>query len=242
MERLPLKLELSRRKMLLGAAGIFATGIIAGGFGIAAVERIPQDSALKPENGDAQANLAIEWLPTTVSRWKPQIEKHSRQYDVDPNLVAIIMTIESGGDPNADSGIATGLMQITDKRATDIASKFLDEQRQEYNLKDPDTSIELGVANIRQLVKVFGSSDQGPSWDKTVGLVAAGYNGGEGAANDYFKEGLSGLKDQETYSYVRYATTMWRERHDDKSFAYRFWYDQANGQALVKNAEKYVAP
>lgn len=242
MEYLRSNPELTRRKLLIGAAGIFGAGILAGGLGVDAFERSHQDSPLKPENGEAQANLVIEWLPDTVSRWKPQIEKYSRQYDIDPNLTAIIMTIESGGDPNADSGVATGLMQITDVRATDIAHKFLDKPRQDYKLNDPDTSIEFGAANIRHLVEVFGSSDQGPSWDKTAGLVAAGYYGGEGAADTYRQHGLKGLNDQGTHNYVRYVTTMWHERHDDKSFTYHYWYEQGNGQALVRNAEKYIAP
>jgi hypothetical protein len=242
MEYLKTKVRLRRREVLIGALVLFGAGAAAGGIGVSAFERQFQELPLKPEHGDAESNLTVQWLPETVSRWKPQIEKYSRNYDIDPNLTAILMTLESGGDPNASSGVANGLMQITDLRAGDINSKYLHEKRDSYDLKDPETNIEFGVANIKALVNEFGGSEQGPSWDTTVALVAAGYNGGEGAANDYFKGGLQGLKYQETYTYVRYATTMWRERHDDKSFAYRSWYDQGNGQALVRNAETYQLP
>jgi soluble lytic murein transglycosylase-like protein len=241
MEQQPKKLKFTRREMILGAAA-FSAGIFSALGGAALIEGIKKASEPRPDIGKSQSNLVVEWVPNTVSRWKPQIEKWSYDYNVDPNLLAIIMAIESGGDPNADSGVATGLMQITDDRAKDIASKFLTSPRTDYDLKNPDMSIEFGAANVRHLINQFGDLDQGPSWGKTVSLVAAGYYGGEGAAITYLDKGLKGIEDQGTYNYIRYVTTMWRERHDNRSFAYRFWYDQGNGQALVRNAEKYILP
>jgi soluble lytic murein transglycosylase-like protein len=243
-ERFQPDIELTRRKALLGAAVLFGAGLLVGGVGVKSMEQpAPAPlSALRPEQGGAEAHLVTEWLPDTVKRWKSQIEKYSLDYEIDPNLTAIIMTIESGGDPNAQSGVATGLMQLTDARATDVAKSFLHQKVDTYDLKDPNTAIEFGVANLRHLIDEFGSSDQGPSWDKTVGLAAAGYYGGEGAAEQYRTKGLTGLTDQGTYNYVRYAVMMWRERHDDKSFTYYFWYNEGNGQALVHNAEKYPTP
>jgi soluble lytic murein transglycosylase-like protein len=230
--------------MLIGAAGIFAVGALAGGLGVAAFERISQDSPLKPESGDAQSNLVIEWLPDTVKRWKSQIEKYSSMYEIDPNLLAIMMTVESGGDPAADSGVAQGLMQITKPTADDIAKKYLKVEKTDFDLKTPETSIEFGAAYVRYLVGEFGDASQGPSWDETVSLVAAGYNGGPGGAIAYRDHKWKGLEEyaQQTFNYTRYVRVMWQERHDDKSFAYRFWYEQGNGQALVKDAEKYAAP
>ena len=233
------KKKLNRRELLIATAGTILGGVVTG----LAVDRLYEQadplSPLRPENGDSESSLTIEWLPPTVKRWGPLIEKHSSDYDIDPNIVAIIMTIESGGDPLADSGVATGLMQFTDDRARDTAAKFLHAPTSTYDLKDPDTAIEFGVANIRHLIDEFGTSSQGPSWDETVRLIAAGYYGGEGAAITYRDKGLEGIHDQGTHNYIRFVSTMWKERHDDKSFTYRYWYEQSNGKALVNNAEKY---
>jgi soluble lytic murein transglycosylase-like protein len=230
---------LSRRLVLIAAAAA-AGGLLALG-GQALIEKINEPRPLVPGKGEAQSSVVVPWLPDTVKRWTPKIEQYSGKYNVDPNVASIIMTVESAGDPNADSGQAQGLMQISPARAKDLLKWFPDMQRSAGKLKDPETSIELGIANIRHLTDTFGTPEQAPSWDRTVALVAAGYNGGEGAANLYDQHGLAGIKsNQQTYNYVRFVSTMWKERHDDKSFAYRYWYDDANGKALVGAAQKYV--
>ncbi len=245
MEELPRHPKYSRREILIGSAALTA-GVLAALGGVSIFEHMSHNelSPLKPENGEAQSNLVIEWLPETVSRWKPQIEKYSNEYAIDPNLLAIMMTIESGGDPNADSGVAKGLMQITDPTAKDIADRLLNHTKTGYDLKNPETSIEFGSAYIHSLINEFGNPNQGPSWDETVSLVAAGYNGGPTAARAYRDEKWKGLEnyDRQTLNYTRYVRVMWQERHDPLSFTYRYWYDTANGEALVKNAEKYKMP
>lgn len=244
MEQQPHKLKFTRREALIGAAA-FSAGILSALGGAAIVDRIKEASEPKPEIGKAESNLVIEWIPATVSRWKPQIEKYSDSYQIDPNLLAIIMTVESGGDPRADSGEAKGLMQVTDPTAENIAKHHLHDERTGYDLLDPETNIEFGAAYMRHLINRFGNVSQGPSWDETVSLVAAGYNGGpDGGALAFRNDKWKGLEnyDRQTFNYVRYVHVMWQERHDPLSFAYRHWYDTGNGQALVRNAEKYVMP
>jgi hypothetical protein len=233
----------TRRNVLIGAAA-FTAGILAGGFGTHAFEHRPSDSPLKPEHGEAQSHLVIEWLPETVKRWQPQLEKYGTMYEVDPNLLAIMMTVESGGDPNANSGVAEGLMQITKGTAGDIAQRYVREPRANYDLKDPDTSIEFGAAYVRYLIGEFGNVDQAPAWDETVSLVAAGYNGGFGGAKAYRDHSWKGLEGyaRETLNYTRYVRVMWQERHDPLSFTYYYWRDVAGGKRLVDDAEKYTRP
>lgn len=216
--------KLKKRDVLL-AATAFTAGILITLGAHAVMDQMSGrvSSPLAPGSGQARGALRTGWLPESVLRWRLQIEKYGNEYGVDPNLIAIIMTIESNGNPAADSGLARGLMQITDPRGGDIAKKFVKVPRQTYDLTDPETSIEFGAANIRHLIDQFGETNQGPSWDRTVSLVAAGYYGGEGAAMTYRDKGLEGLEDQGTYNYVRYVTTMWRERNDDRSFAYQSW-------------------
>jgi hypothetical protein len=180
--------------------------------------------------------ITISWLPGTVTRWAKPINELSKKYDVDPNLVAIIMTLESGGYTKAGSKAgAQGLMQITPLTAKEIAAKHLKEPRKSYKLSDPRTNIEFGVAYLAYLRKTFGEPQQGPTWNYTVELVAAGYNGGPGAANRIYKG--EGLLDTETVVYSRDAFNMWRERHAHKSPTFDRWVERG-GSKLIEMAQK----
>ena len=56
--------------------------------------------------------LSPRWK-TDVRRWQASITHYASQYQIDPNLIAAVMTMESGGNPNAVSRSgAIGLMQI----------------------------------------------------------------------------------------------------------------------------------
>lgn len=235
-----------RREFIYGALGVIG-GVIVGATTASVVYELgsqpdqdknvpePAPVPLSPESDNQKIHL--KWLPDTVWVWKDKIAALSHNYKVNPELPAIIMLIESAGNPMADSGVAKGLMQITDARASDIASKFLNAPIKEYDLFDPLTSIEFGIANIAHLIEEYGDSSQGPSWEETVSLVAAGYYAGEGGANYLKANNLQKLEayDQGIYNYVRWVTGMWRERNDNKSFAYRNWHDNG-GSRLIKAA------
>ncbi len=186
---------------------------------------------LRPES----AGITISWLPPTVQRWKDPINEMAKKYNIDPNLIAIIITLESGGYSKASSNAgAQGLMQITPPTAKDIATKYLKKPATTYDLQDPRTNIEFGTAYLAYLRKVFGESRQGPDWNSTVELIAAGYNGGPGAANSVYKG--QGLKDTQTVVYSRDAFNMWRERHASNSPTYDRWLERG-GSALVDAAK-----
>lgn len=181
------------------------------------------------------SGITTEWVSQTVRRFHTDIQTQAERYNIDPNFVAIIMTLESGGYTKADSGQATGLMQVTPYTAGDIATKFLLQPTDKYNLKDPRTNIEFGVAYLAHLRDVFCDYKDGPTWDSCVELVAAGYNGGPGAANQLYKG--EGLTDMQTVIYSRNAFNMWRERNAKTSPTYDRWL-QAGGQSLVDAAKK----
>ena len=181
------------------------------------------------------SGITATWIPATVKKWEPQIKAAARQYNLDPNLLAIIMTMESGGNPKATSGAgAQGLMQITPPTAKDIAAKFLTQPRTSYDIFDPQTNITFGAAYLAHLRSVFGEQSQGPSWDYTVELIAAGYNGGPGAANNVYKG--EGLTDTETVVYARDALNMWRERRAAKSPTFERWKERG-GNSLIESAK-----
>jgi soluble lytic murein transglycosylase len=180
-------------------------------------------------------SITSPWIPSTVKQWNVPIQEMAKEYNVDPNLIAIIMTLESGGYSKASSDAgAQGLMQITPLTAKDIAAKFLKKPQTTYNLKDPRTNIEFGTAYLAYLRDTFGTPQQGPGWETTVELIAAGYNGGPGAANDL--ERGHGLNDTETVVYSRDAYNMWRERNANKSPTYDRWLERG-GSALVDAAK-----
>lgn len=237
--------KISRREMLIGTAGLTLGALTSLG-GVTLYEQLRNQEAqpLKPGNGEAEKNLAIDWLPETVKRWKPQIEKYCAEYAIDPNLLAIMMTVESGGDPNASSDVAKGLMQITDSTARDINDRLMLNKKSPIDLTDPEMNIEFGAVYVRYLIDQFGDVSQGPSWDETVSLVAAGYNGGPAAAKLYQEKKWQGLEeyDRQTLNYTRFVRVMWQERHDPLSFTYRYWYDTGNGRALVDKAGQYRLP
>ena len=198
-------------------------------------------NALPKKSGSGIVPLAVgqdaitsPWIPATVKQWSGIIQEMGRKYDIDPNLVAIIMTIESGGNPQAKSGVgAQGLLQIMPATAQDIAAKHLKTPVAQYDIYDPRTNIEFGTAYLAYLRSTFGEPSQGPTWDETAELIGAGYNGGPGAARNLAK-GL-GLQSLETSSYSRDVYNMWRERNAPVSPTYNRWLDRG-GSTLVDKA------
>jgi len=210
---------------------IFLGGALAMFVGIKAVVYITQPQPLKP----VADMVSIVWLPDSVKQWKQPINEMSKKYAIDPDLLAIIITLESGGYAQAESSAgAIGLMQITAPTAQDIARKFLKVPRDTYDLKDPVTNIEFGAAYLSYLRDEFGVPRQGPSWNETVELIAAGYNGGPGTANALEKG--EGLRDTQPVIYSRDAFNMWRERHAAKSPTYERWLERG-GSSLVEAAQ-----
>lgn len=177
------------------------------------------------------SGITAAWIPDTVRRWQGIINELGKKYNLDANLIAIIMTIESGGDPKAQSAAgAKGLMQVTGPTAQDIAAKFLREPRKTYDLTDPRTNIEFGTAYLAHLRDEFGTSKQGPEWIATVELVAAGYNGGPGTANAL--EQGKGLRDVQPVVYSRDAFNMWRERTAKHSPTFDRWVERGGSRLL----------
>jgi soluble lytic murein transglycosylase-like protein len=179
------------------------------------------------------SGVSIRWVPATVQRFKIPIEEMAKKYNIDPDLLAIIMTMESGGDPKAHSEAdAQGLMQVTPPTAKDIAAKYLKHPVTNYDLYDPRTNIEFGAAYLAHLRDVFGSSDQAPSWNTTVELIAAGYNGGPGAAANLEKG--NGLRGMQTVAYSRDAYNMWRERRAPTSPTFERWVERGGSRMIDK--------
>lgn len=75
--------------------------------------------------------------------------KHSTPYDIDPDLVAAIMWVESRGDPNAvSSSNAVGLLQIMPREAGYSRPS-------KAELLCPDLNIEWGVRILNDGLEYF---------------------------------------------------------------------------------------
>jgi len=182
------------------------------------------------------AGVTAAWLPSTVKHWDTPINTYAKKYDIDPNLIAILMTMESGGDAKAKSGAgAVGLMQLTPLTAGDIAKMYLKKPVTKYDLSDPNTNIEFGTAYLAMLRDQFGTMQQGPDFLRTVELVAAGYNGGPGTANALEKG--EGLRDTQPVIYSRDAFNMYRERVSKTSPTFDRWKERG-GTILLDAAKK----
>ena len=191
----------------------------------------PAETPLAGQNGELPA-----WMPDTVKRWRGEITRQAQQYNISPQLVAIIMTLESGGDPKAHSGVASGLMQVTDSTGKEIAAKIVKPARTNYDLFDPETSIAFGAAYLAHLRDQLCVPLGNLSENECVELIAAGYNGGLGAAgNLYHGRGLEAI---ETLSYSRDAMNLWRERVNGSSPTFSRWFERG-GHKLVEKAQEY---
>lgn len=202
---------------------------------LAHLVRTSQASSVAPLTN--QDSTLPAWMPDTVKHWREEIVKQAKKYSISPQLIAIIMTLESGGDPKAHSGVASGLMQVTDSTGKEIAVKFARPPRTVYDLYDPATSIAFGTAYLAylrdQLCMPIGTLSE----NECVELVAAGYNGGLGAANNlYYGRGLTSI---ETLSYSRDAMNLWRERRSASSPTFERWFDRG-GRVLVERARAFL--
>jgi soluble lytic murein transglycosylase-like protein len=228
MAKVHLKSIFSRRDILMLLVGAFIV------FAIFEIIHFVDNAQtpLRPQDN----TITSPWIPATVKRYTGTINAMAKKYNIDPNLIAIIITLESGGNSKAESEAgAKGLMQITPPTGQDIATKFVKEPVKKYDLLDPKTSIEFGTAYMSWLRDEFGTPEQGPSWNSTVELIAAGYNGGPVAAN-HLEQG-KGLTDTQTVVYSRDAFNMWRERHAKTSPTYERWKERG-GSELIDLANK----
>lgn len=188
---------------------------------------------LEPEKYE----VTIPWLSPTVKRWDKFMVAAGKEYKVDPNYIAILMTMESGGWSNpVTNPLAHGLMQVTPPTEKDIYKMYLHHPPKKYDILDPKTNIEFGTAYIAHVRDVIAQSSYDKSLFSPVELIAAGYNGGPGAAARLMDG--RGLTDTQTVVYSRDALNMYRERNAHDSPTYDRWLERG-GQNLIDAAKAH---
>ena len=145
----------------------------------------------------------------------PLIEKYSQEMNLDEELLAAIVKVESNFNKDAESNMgAIGLMQVL----PDTAKWVSDRNGLEYDetkLKDPETNILLGSYYFKYLFDMFKSED----------LAILAYNGGMGNVNKWIDEGTI-TNDQRSYSKIPvYETKTYLERIKDNRDLYKIVWD-----------------
>lgn len=162
---------------------------------------------------DSDAELA-PFYAASVLYWQDSIERWADEYDVNPNVIAIVMQIESCGDPEAVSSAgALGLMQV-------MPFHFSNGE----NMINPETNVRRGLNVFHECLSQFAG------WD--LGRALACYNGGPGVLERPYVNWP-----RETQSYYRWATGMWNEvvRNSGSSATLDDWM-AAGGARLCQQA------
>jgi hypothetical protein len=114
-----------------------------------------------PMGPDAAVSPLSEAFTPEVQYWAPLIKAWAVMYQIDPNLIATVIQIESCGDPQVSSPAgAQGLFQVMP-----------------FNFDPGDDMLDVQTNARQGLTYLAGSLDRA---DGHAGLALAGYNGGHG--------------------------------------------------------------
>ncbi|HEY71507.1 MAG TPA: lytic transglycosylase domain-containing protein [Anaerolineae bacterium] len=127
------------------------------------------DSKMVDDGASAGASIAVHTqgdrlspiFTPEVRRWEADILRWAGLYELDPDLVATVMQIESCGHPDVRSSAgAIGLFQVMPYHFSPGEDPF-----------DPDTNAKRGLAYLARGLQLSGGNTE---------LALAGYNGGHG--------------------------------------------------------------
>lgn len=187
----------------------------------------------EPEIAYSDEKVSIDWLPSTVTYWSPYIEYFAKQHNLDPNLSAILIAIESSGNPFARSiAGAQGLGQIMPKTQHVLMVLY---HKAPANMFEPLPNLDYMATLLDELVIRYShaaASDE----ELFIKSVAADYNAGYDVGQLVLRGGIPPAA--ETRHYIEYAWGMWQERKAKASAMYQKWLDDG-GQGQVDRA--YIA-
>jgi hypothetical protein len=189
---------------------------------------IPAQPGSLPSAGQAGPNEISAQLPSTssgkispiftpeIQHWADSIVKWSAVANVDPNLAAAVMQIESCGDPRATSRSgAIGLFQVMPFHFTASDSPY-----------EPDTNALRGLNYLRRsLEKASGNAR----------LALAGYNGGIGVISRGEWSWAA-----ETARYVKYGYPIYEDALSGVSTSAMLneWYGRYGASLCLQAAQR----
>ena len=136
-----------------------------------------------------------------VKKYSYEVEKYSKEYDVDENLIYAVIKAESNFDENAVSRKnAKGLMQLMYDTAKDVA-KTINIEIDEEKILEPDININIGTKYLSMLIAKY----------QTIEVALAAYNAGSGNVDSWIENGtiksdgsdIENIPYKETNNYVR---------------------------------------
>lgn len=145
-------------------------------------EEIKGDDGETREVVVVKLDLAPNHIKTRAEKYKEEVEKYCRKYDVEPALAYAVMQTESSFNPKAKSYVpAYGLMQIVPasagKDCAQSLKKSFSKPTANY-LYEPENNIEMGVHYLYLLRKRYYTKVENP--DSRDLCVIASYNTGAG--------------------------------------------------------------
>lgn len=132
--------------------------------------------------------------------YREYVERYSREYQVDRDLVYAVAKVESNFDPNAVSHADTrGVMQMTEDAFEWVQYRMGDESGVSYeDIFDPEVSIQYGTYMLHLLLEETGDEK----------LAICSYHAGMGNVNSWLlQEEYS--KDGKTLDKIPYSDTEW---------------------------------
>ena len=159
------------------------------------VDLVETASLPKDTSGLSSKQLAPLFSPEVLA-WEEEILNWSEKYQLDPNLIATVMQIESCGYSRAKSSAgAMGLFQVMPYHFKEGEDPY-----------QPGTNARRGLSYLRQSLE-FGGSTR---------LALAGYNGGiNGAQNpeEYWPD--------ETHRYLYWGVRIYKDAKEGKDHSPR---------------------
>lgn len=129
--------------------------------------------------------------------YKAEILKHSYNFEIEPEIVASLIRVESSyrKDVVSNKG-AVGLMQLLPSTATWISTQLKHEGFDEKMLFDVETNIMYGTFYIKYLIEKFDS----------LNVAVCAYNAGEGVVLNWLKNN-NFSEDGKTLTNIPYTET-----------------------------------
>lgn len=153
--------------------------------GVPSPLNVPQQTATPRAEAAAVQAPRGNFMQRVADRMQPYqdiITRAAQAYGVPESLIKGIITAESAGNPNAQSGAgAKGLMQLMDGTARDMGVQ---------NPFDPEQNIMGGTRYIQKMLSMFDGNER---------VALAAYNAGPGNVKKY--DGIPPFS--ETQAYVR---------------------------------------
>jgi murein DD-endopeptidase MepM/ murein hydrolase activator NlpD/beta-lactamase regulating signal transducer with metallopeptidase domain len=167
-------------------------------------------------------SVEIPWLPPVLERWKPALTDSALRHHLDPDALAIIALVESGGDASARSPVgALGLLQLMPETAARLAQARGLPRPTEEQLLDPAYNLDLGAEYFARQLASFGELE----------LAAAAYNAGETRLHAWLEHKATLPKESERYRDL--VGSLWNERGAARSAAYEGWRGRVRARTLA---------